>query len=96
VQHERRPTTSRVADFLTGGGLPAFGLSLIFCYELLLLGLVLTPGAETGLGAFADEFRAWCLGYDPATGRIAWIAVCRYHCVKARLLRGATNRLSQA
>lgn len=67
-----RSRTSGIIAFLTGGGFPAFGLSLLCFYELLLLGLVLMPGAETGLGAFADEFRTWCLGYDPATGRIAW------------------------
>jgi protein SCO1/2 len=71
MQHQE-PGRSLVVDFLTGGGFPAFGLSLLLCYELLLLALVLTPGAETGLGAFADEFRTWCLGYDPTTGRIAW------------------------
>jgi hypothetical protein len=44
VQRERSGT-SAVVDFLTGGGFPAFGLSLLSFYELLLLGLVLTPGA---------------------------------------------------
>jgi protein SCO1/2 len=58
--------------FLAGGGFPAFAISLVFFYELLLLALLLTPAAETGLGAFAEEFRIWCFGLDPATGRLEW------------------------
>lgn len=61
-----------VYRFLVGGGFPAFALSLLVFYELLLLGLLVAPGAESGLGAFADDFRVWCFGYDPATGRLDW------------------------
>ena len=58
--------------FFGGGGFPVFGLSLLFFYELLLVGLLMTPAEATGLGAFAQEFRVWCFGYDPATGRLDW------------------------
>jgi protein SCO1/2 len=61
-----------IERFLSGGGFPVFALSLLLFYELLLIGLLLTPGGETGLGAFAEDFRVWCFGYDPATGRLEW------------------------
>ena len=62
----------RLSRFITGGGFPAFALSLLFFYELVLAGMLLVPPAETGLGAFAEEFRTWCFGYDAATGRMNW------------------------
>jgi protein SCO1/2 len=61
-----------VDRFFGGGAFPAFGLSVLFFYEVLLVGLLVTPAEATGLGAFAEEFRVWCFGYDPATGRLDW------------------------
>jgi cytochrome oxidase Cu insertion factor (SCO1/SenC/PrrC family) len=52
--------------FFVGGGFPAFALSLLAFFELLLLSLLLAPAAP---GGFAEEFRVWCFGWDPATGR---------------------------
>jgi protein SCO1/2 len=51
--------------FFGGGGFPAFALSLLAFFELLLLSLLLAPVAP---GGFAEEFRIWCFGWDPATG----------------------------
>ena len=59
-----------VSAFFSGSAFPGFALFLVLFYELLLLGLLLTPSAASGVGAFADEFRVWCFGLDPATGRI--------------------------
>jgi protein SCO1/2 len=59
-----------VSAFFSGSAFPGFALFLVLFYELLLLGLLLTPSTATGVGAFADEFRVWCFGLDPATGRI--------------------------
>jgi protein SCO1/2 len=58
---------------MEGGGFPCCALTLIFGYDLLLVGLLATPPAPTGLGAFAEEFRIWCFGYDPATGALDWM-----------------------
>ncbi|MBW2279732.1 MAG: SCO family protein [Deltaproteobacteria bacterium] len=60
----------RVEIFFGGGRFPAFAVSLLVLWEVVLVGLLLAPGGSTGLGAFADEFRVWCFGYDPATGRL--------------------------
>lgn len=67
-----RGPIERLEHFLSGGGFPSFALSLLVFYEILLLVLLFTPGAESGLGAFANEFRVWCFLSDPATGRTDW------------------------
>jgi len=64
-----------VRRFLTGGGFPAFALSLLFFWELFLIGLLLVPPGPSAMSAFAEDFRVWCFGYDPATGRIDWAYV---------------------
>jgi protein SCO1/2 len=61
-----------VRDFLTGGAFPSFALSLLLCWEFFLIGMLLMPAGTSGLGAFAEDFRIWCYGYDPATGRTQW------------------------
>jgi len=62
----------RFSRAVAGGGLAAFALSLLFFYELALGSMLLVPPAPSGLGAFAEEFRTWCFGYDPATGSMNW------------------------
>jgi len=59
-----------VSRFFAGARFPVFALSLVFFYELVLVVLLVLPPAPSGLGAFAEEFRIWCFGYDPATGRM--------------------------
>ncbi len=59
-----------VRRFFDGAAFPTFCLSLLFCYELLLIWMLVAPPAPSGLGAFAEDFRIWCYGYDPATGRM--------------------------
>jgi protein SCO1/2 len=53
---------------LTGSSFPAFALSLLACWEIFLIAMLLAPSKAIGLGAFAEDFRIWCFGYDPATG----------------------------
>ena len=74
MERSYSPTKS-VIDFVSGGAFPAFFLSLLFFYELFLLVMLLAPASSSGLGAFAEDFRVWCLGYDPATGRTEWAYV---------------------
>jgi len=59
-----------VIRFFAGARFPVFALGLVFFYELVLIALLLMPAAPSGLGAFAEDFRIWCFGYDPATGRM--------------------------
>jgi protein SCO1/2 len=56
--------------FFDGGSFPAFALCLLTFWDLLLLALLLGVGSDAGSGGFVEEFRIWCFGYDPATGRV--------------------------
>ncbi len=49
---------------------PAFALCLVLLYKALLVAILLLPAAGGALGAFAEDFKTWCFGYDPATGRM--------------------------
>ncbi len=60
----------KVSRFFEEGRFAAFSISLLMTYDLLLAGLLLTPGGDTGVGALANELRVWCFGYNPATGRL--------------------------
>lgn len=56
-----------------GPGFPSFMLAALTFTQLLLFALLLIPAAPEGLGAFAESFKVWCFGYDPATGSMKWI-----------------------
>lgn len=73
--------------FMIGGGFPSFALSLMLGWELFLISMVLMPASSSGLGAFAEDFRIWCFGYDPATGRTQWAYVMAM--LTPQLLTGA-------
>lgn len=62
-------------NLVTGAAFPAFALSLLVCWEVFLIAMLLAPGSASGLGAFAEDFRTWCFGYDPATGSTEWAYV---------------------
>lgn len=64
-----------VERFFVGWQFPAFALALLLLYKLLLAALLLVPSGSDGLGGFAEEFRIWCFGYDPATGRLQLVYV---------------------
>jgi protein SCO1 len=66
---------TKVRDFIEGGGFPATALCLMAFYELLILGMLATPPHLGTLGPFAEEFRVWCFGLDPATGGLQWAYV---------------------
>jgi cytochrome oxidase Cu insertion factor (SCO1/SenC/PrrC family) len=56
-------------NLLIGAAFPAFALSLLVCWVIFLISMLLAPSSPSGFGAFAENFRIWCFGYDPATGR---------------------------
>ncbi len=64
-----------IGSFISGGAFPVFAISLLACWEVFLIGVLLVPPSPTALGAFAEDFRVWCFGYDPATGRTEWAYV---------------------
>lgn len=61
-----------LSRFFTGAGFPVFALGVIALYELALVALTLVPPSDEGLGAFAEEFRIWCMGGQAGTGSVNW------------------------
>ena len=49
-----------------------FASALLLLPELVMAGLMLAPPAGTGLGAYAEDFRVWCLGAEEGTGAVNW------------------------
>jgi len=49
---------------------PLVILYFLFFYTALMLSVLLFPQSESAWGQFADSFKTWCLGYDPATGEM--------------------------
>lgn len=72
----RRGRLAALGEFVGEGGFAVFAVALVLFYEVLLVFLLLTPPAESGLGAFAAEFRVWCFGAgaDGASVDPRWIA----------------------
>lgn len=83
----RRSWLAVVAEFLASWRFPACALAVLLAQELALLALLVAPAAGDGALGFADEFRMWCFGWDPATHRLQWVAV--FTTLTAPLLLGA-------
>lgn len=58
-----------IFDTFAGWRFPVFALSLIVAYELFVVTMLFLPISDDAVGRFAEEFKTWCFGYDPATGR---------------------------
>jgi len=65
-----RTLLERVETFFSSWRFPVFTLSVLLFFMLLIVVISLIPVGESGIGAFAEDFKTWCLGYDPATGEI--------------------------
>jgi protein SCO1 len=68
MARDRSRVTAAMEWVFAGHRAPAFMLALVVLYKLLLIAILLTPNSASGLGAFAEEFKIWCFGYDPRTG----------------------------
>lgn len=56
--------------FFASWRFPIAALTLLVGYKLLLLAMLLAPVGDSALGQFAEQFKTWCFGYDPATGHV--------------------------
>ena len=54
--------------FFASWRFPVAALTLLVSYKLLLLVMLLAKVGDSAFGQFAEEFKTWCFGYDPATG----------------------------
>lgn len=71
MEDERQPRIMRALGWLfEGHRAPAFALALVLLYKALLVTILLWPPSRSALGQFAEEFKTWCFGYDPATGKL--------------------------
>src|SRR5690554_2367118 len=64
-----------VSQFMTGGGLPVFLVTVTLLYEAFLLAVLFAPDGSGPWSGFAVEFKVWCFNYDPRTGGMEWAAV---------------------
>lgn len=63
----------RIENFFISWRFPSFMLAALFFSWVLIMVMVFMPVTDTAWGAFAEDFKVWCFGYDPATGSIQWI-----------------------
>ncbi len=67
-----RKVLEGIRVFFESWRFPSFMLIVVALYMIVELAILFIPPAPDGLGAFAEDFRTWCFGYDPATGRMEW------------------------
>jgi protein SCO1 len=67
-----RSRPSWLERFFGGWRFPAYLLSVLLFSKILVVVLLAVPADAGDLGAFADDFRIWCFGYDPDTGKMEW------------------------
>jgi protein SCO1 len=48
-------------------------LVTLFLSWVVIMIMAFVPVSDTAWGAFAEDFKVWCFGYDPETGSIQWI-----------------------
>ncbi len=53
-----------------GWRFPIITLSLLFFVTLLMGSVLIIPPGQSALAAFAEDFKIWCFGYDPETGKL--------------------------
>jgi len=63
----------RIENYFISWRFPSFMLVALFFSWVLIMTMVFVPVTDTVWGAFAEDFKVWCFGYDPATGSIQWI-----------------------
>ncbi len=58
--------------FFSGWQFPLLLLSVTFFLVLFMLAILLIPDSAGAASTFAEDFKVWCFGYDPATGAMEW------------------------
>lgn len=65
-------------EFFSTWRFPSCVLALLGGVELLQVLALVLPRADSGAGAFAEQFRIWCYGLDPVTGSMEWSYVAMF------------------
>ncbi len=58
----------RIDTFFTTWRFPFFMLMTLGLFWVLLMIMAFMPVPDSAWGAFAEDFKVWCFGYDPETG----------------------------
>lgn len=63
--------------FFSSWRFPVLMLAVLLSFDLFQLLMLVIPKSDTGIGAFAEEFRVWCYGKDQGTGEFekSYIAI---------------------
>jgi cytochrome oxidase Cu insertion factor (SCO1/SenC/PrrC family) len=64
-----------VERFFSGFGFPTLALGVLLLVEIAAAALLSLPPEAGALGAFAEQFRAWCFGATPQSGATYTLAV---------------------
>ncbi|RMF55161.1 MAG: SCO family protein [Calditrichaeota bacterium] len=62
----------RLQIFFNSWRFPITLLFSLFFFTIFLGILLIIPPANTPFASFAEDFKVWCLRYDPATGKMQW------------------------
>lgn len=56
--------------YIGGWRFPVMVLYILGFYSLLMISMLFVSTSSGAFGQFAESFKTWCFGYDPATGHI--------------------------
>lgn len=65
----------KMSSWMSGWKFPSFALFVLLFYTILMSLSLLIPESDSVAGQFIKDFKVWCFGYDPATGKLQWIYV---------------------
>jgi protein SCO1 len=66
---------SKIETYFTSWRFPVFMLATLFLSWILILFMAFVPVTDSVWGAFAEDFKVWCFGYDPESGSFQWIYI---------------------
>ncbi len=68
----------RIERFFTTWRFPSFMLFTLALFWVLMMVMAFMPAGDSAWGAFAEDFRVWCFGYDPESGSMQSIYLITY------------------
>jgi protein SCO1 len=63
----------KIETYFTSWRFPSFMLVTLLLSWIVIMIMAFVPVSDSAWGAFAEDFKVWCFGYDPETGSIQWI-----------------------
>jgi len=68
----------QIENFFTSWRFPSFMISTLFLSWIMIMVMAFVPVTDSTWGAFAEDFKVWCFGYDPETGTMQWIYLAMF------------------